>query len=257
MRTLAIGDIHGTDAALAALLDRVKPEREDCVVVLGDMIDRGPGSRQVIDRLIALQHETRLVAVRGNHEDLLLDVRTHPQDLTFWLCVGGTDTLDSYRCEGPSPADWHIPEAHWAFLEGLVDYHETETHLFTHATPRHDVPIGEQGPIELRWASWDDPRPHRSGKTLVCGHTAMKDGLPATVGHAVCIDTFAYGGQWLTCLECETGILVQANQAGQVRESHIEQFQSPRRRFWFLWRSIASKTLGSLTPSRSRGPRVD
>src|SRR5262249_47793301 len=71
-RTIAIGDIHGCPDALAALLDAVAPGREDTVVTLGDYIDRGPDSRRVLDRLIALAGRCRLVPLLGNHEEALL-----------------------------------------------------------------------------------------------------------------------------------------------------------------------------------------
>ena len=59
--------------------------------------------------------------------------------------------------------------------------------------------------------------PHCSGKVVVCGHTQQRSGLPLNLGHAVCIDTWAYGQGWLTCLDVLSGRIWQANQAGRVR----------------------------------------
>jgi len=67
-RTLAIGDIHGCDRALDVLLSHLKIAPDDTVVILGDVVDRGPGTRQVVDRLIELEQSCRLVCLVGNHE---------------------------------------------------------------------------------------------------------------------------------------------------------------------------------------------
>ena len=75
-RTIAIGDIHGCSAALDALLEAIRPRPEDCIVTLGDYINRGPDSRGVIERLIELKDRCRLVPLLGNHDQMLLDVRS-------------------------------------------------------------------------------------------------------------------------------------------------------------------------------------
>ena len=73
-RLFAIGDIHGCDVALDALLQWMAPTPDDIVVTLGDYIDRGMNSRGVIDRLIALNEQTQWVGILGNHEEMMLDV---------------------------------------------------------------------------------------------------------------------------------------------------------------------------------------
>ena len=72
-RTIAIGDIHGCSAALDALLEAIRPRPEDCIVTLGDYINRGPDSRGVIERLIELKDRCRLVPLLGNHEEMLFE----------------------------------------------------------------------------------------------------------------------------------------------------------------------------------------
>src|SRR5690349_9006235 len=94
MRLLAIGDIHGCLTALDALLDAVAPQADDQIVALGDYVDRGPDSRGVLDRLIALHAGGRVVALRGNHDVMMLEAR-NGRDLG-WLAVGGKETLLSY-----------------------------------------------------------------------------------------------------------------------------------------------------------------
>src|SRR3954470_13748102 len=95
-RTIAIGDVHGCADALAALLDAVAPDPADTVVMLGDYVDRGPDSRRVLDRLVALAGRCKLVPLLGNHDELLLDALADLDALPRWLKLGGTDTLRSY-----------------------------------------------------------------------------------------------------------------------------------------------------------------
>ncbi len=94
MRLLAIGDIHGCLTALNTLLDAVAPEADDQIIALGDYVDRGPDSRGVLDHLIALHAGGRLIALRGNHDAMMLDAR-HLTD-SLWLACGGDATLLSY-----------------------------------------------------------------------------------------------------------------------------------------------------------------
>src|SRR5262245_50312650 len=97
MRTLAIGDIHGCLSALDALLDEVDPQHGDLVVALGDYVDRGPDSKGVLDRLIALEARCRCVALRGNHDVMMMAGREDREQFREWLNYGGKQTLESYR----------------------------------------------------------------------------------------------------------------------------------------------------------------
>jgi serine/threonine protein phosphatase 1 len=214
-RTIAIGDIHGCSAALDALIDAIRPRPEDCIVTLGDYINRGPNSRGVIQRLIELQDRCRLVPLLGNHDQMLLQGRSglHP---TTWIGMGGIATLDSY---GPGRDIRLIPEAHFRFLEGCRDFHETEAHIFVHANYFPDIPMDEQPDVMLRWESFGDRRtgPHHSGKTVIAGHTAQKNGEILDLGHVKVIDTYCYGGGWLTALDVQTGKVWQADRDGNLR----------------------------------------
>ncbi len=222
MRTLAIGDIHGCLHALNALLAIVQPQRDDLVITLGDYTDRGPDARGVIDRLLRLRDECRVVSLRGNHDQMLLEARHDPATLWEWLQFGGRETLASYA-NGGSPATLHdIPELHWTFLEATQPYHETDTHFFVHGTVYPDVPLKEQPDFMLYWEKLDrSAAAHCSGKTMICGHTAQRSGVPLDLGHAVCIDTFVYGHGWLTCLDVKAGQLWQARQTGVMRTGRL------------------------------------
>jgi serine/threonine protein phosphatase 1 len=215
-RTIAIGDIHGCSAALDALLDRIKPRPDDAISTLGDTIDRGPDSKGVLDRLIDLTGRCHLIPILGNHDQMLLDVRSGKHPIYWFYDIGGTATLDSY---GPGRDLSLIPEEHYEFLEGCRDYHETDTHIFTHANYFPDIPMSEQHVGMLRWESLRDmtPGPHESGKTVVVGHTSQKDGEILDLGHLKCIDTYCHGGGWLTALDVRTEEVWQVDQDGNPR----------------------------------------
>jgi serine/threonine protein phosphatase 1 len=229
MRTLAIGDIHGCLDALNLLLTRIELQSDDVLVALGDYVDRGPDTRGVLDRLIELHATGRLIALRGNHDAMMLDARRE-YGRGMWLAVGGRETLESYDIAFPETfRTTDVPERHWRFLEDeLRDWYEIDTHFFVHASVYYDIPLDEQPEDVLLWEKLVDPLPHVSGKVMVCGHTKQKSGVPLNLGHAVCIDTGVYEPDgWLTCLDVRTGQYWQANQRGQTLTSWLEP--PPRR----------------------------
>jgi serine/threonine protein phosphatase 1 len=217
MRTLAIGDIHGCLTALETLLDFCEFGADDLLITLGDYVDRGPDSRGVLDLLISLWQSERLIAIRGNHDLMMCDARHKQSAFDIWLNFGGEATLYSY-----DDSLQNVPHVHWEFLEhGLVNYYETKTHIFVHAGVWPDLPLQEQPEFVLFFERFHNPPPHQSGKIVVCGHTNQKSGLPNNKGHAVCLDTRAYGGGWLSCLHVESGHIWQANQNGETRELEL------------------------------------
>ncbi len=226
MRVLAIGDIHGCPHLLDDLLGWVAPAPDDLVVTLGDYVDRGPDSRGVLDRLIARKRAgMKLVCLRGNHEVMMLAARDGGRDdKKMWLSVGGVQTLGSYGTSpGKSGTLADIPREHWDFLDyNLLDYYETDRHIFVHAGVYRDVAMDEQPDSILYWEFLPDNMQHQSGKVVICGHTSQKSGDPKVVPGAVCIDTFAHGGGWLTCLEAETGKFWQVNLIGKRREGIVD-----------------------------------
>jgi serine/threonine protein phosphatase 1 len=219
-RTLAIGDVHGCLTALDTLLGFVQPRPDDQLVLLGDYIDRGPDSKGVLDRLIGLKRSRDVVCLRGNHEIMMLGAAQGGDDYRFWVACGGAAAMESYAGpDGVATID-DIPGTHWHFLrQACVDWYETDTHIFVHANLHPDKPLAGQITDWLHWQPvskvWH--RPHASGKTMVCGHSEQRDGVPLRLVQAVCIDTWAYGDGWLTCLDVETGEYWQANELGQTR----------------------------------------
>ena len=135
----------------------------------------------------------------------------------WWLKYGGTDTLDSYGFSGNLQV---IPTTHLRFLESCLDHYETETHFFIHAKYDSHLPLSEQPKEVALWKPLTEevPPPHCSGKKAILGHTADTSGEIFSLEHLTCIDTYCYGGQWLTALEVETGRLWPANNLGHLRD---------------------------------------
>lgn len=214
----AIGDVHGCRTALETLLEAVAPTPHDTLVMLGDYVDRGPDTRGVIELLRQYQQTHRVVTLRGNHEAMMLNARHQRPELLRWLRVGGEAVLDAYDIS--DGLDWYrkIPTAHWQFLEATVPSFAQEGWVFVHAAVVPGLPLADQPEEVLFWQKIARPKPYLPGVTVVCGHTAQKNGLPADFGHTICIDTFAWGGQWLTCLDVHSGHYWQASQRGELRQ---------------------------------------
>jgi serine/threonine protein phosphatase 1 len=225
MRTLAIGDIHGCSKAFARMLEIVAPTPDDLIITMGDYVDRGPDSCGVIDRLLRLRRTHRVVALKGNHEIMMLDARQSPKALQDWLPTGGKETLASYSVLGDEGKLIDVPDDHWNFIENdLVSWHEIDTHFFVHANAYHGMPLSEQPDYMLFWEFFEHQAPHCSGKTMICGHTSQKSGEPRNLGHSICIDTWACGRGWLTCLDVRSGRIWQTRQNGEHREAWIDDY---------------------------------
>jgi serine/threonine protein phosphatase 1 len=225
MRVLAIGDIHGCLGPLDDLLKWVVPTRDDLVITLGDYVDRGPDSRGVLNRFIELKQQLNMICLRGNHEVMMVEAwRGGKPEKKMWLDVGGFQTLGSYgQFPGRTGALEDVPKEHWEFLEnGLVDYYETELFIYVHATVVYDLPMEEQTPDALFWDFLPETMRHISKKTVICGHTSQKTGEPKVVPGAVCIDTYAYGSGWLTCLDTISGRYWQTDMLGRKREGYLD-----------------------------------
>lgn len=221
-RAYAIGDVHGRLDLLIALLESIQRDHAEragdaalLLVFLGDLIDRGPDSRGVVELVRSGPIEgARTIALCGNHEEVLLRLLDgEPGLLQQWLSFGGEACLASYGC---NPRDWSglpeaealrrlrevIPSEHQTFLAGLADTFSFGDYLFVHAGIRPGVTLQHQAPRDLRWirgAFLDDPRDH--GVTVVHGHTITKevDVRPNRIG----IDTGAYHFGVLTALGVE------------------------------------------------------
>jgi serine/threonine protein phosphatase 1 len=161
--------------------------------MLGDVIDRGPDSRDAIGQLIALRERCRLVCLQGNHEQMMLDALDGKMPIQEWLVHGGAETLDSY---GKGAGMNALDPTHVDFIRTWGDVYESDSHFFAHGNYLATRPLDRQPWRDLRWQSlkWHTPEPHISGKTAVLGHTSNKQGEILNLGHLICIDTYCHGG---------------------------------------------------------------
>ena len=216
-RLIAVGDIHGCATALRTLVKVIDPRPEDTVVVLGDVIDWGPDSRDCVQQLIDLSSRCHFILVRGNHEEMLFAALESESDLRSWLDLGGEQTLMSYPYRG---GDDFIDPEHVRFLKAnALDFFETDEFIFVHASYDPNKLMAEQSNTTLQWefVEPEKMRRHYSGKIVVAGHTPQIGGEPLDLGFLKVIDTDCSRGGWLTALEVGSGRILQANQLGETR----------------------------------------
>ena len=199
-RIYAIGDIHGCYDRLCRLMDRIDIcWSRDTLVLLGDYIDRGPRSFEVLEYLITLKKKhPNTIFLKGNHEVMFLDFLSGISTLAYSY-NGGQQTLDSYYRNNSTAKRLTIPKEHLDFLNSLVLCHQTEDYVFAHAGVRSGIPMSEQVEKDLLWIR--EPfisEQNDYGKTIVFGHTPFPEPLvqPGKIG----IDTGAVYGNRLTCV---------------------------------------------------------
>ena len=189
------------------------------IITLGDYVDRGPDSKSVIEWLIERDANANLIGLRGNHELMMLAAMQSERHLDEWLACGGDTVLSSYGVDSIDA----IPTDDLSFLRSRLRPHfATKTHFFVHANAYAEVPLDEQPDFMLYWESFGNPAPHESGLTMVCGHTPQRTGEPRDIGHAICIDTWACGRGWLTCLDVDARFCWQANESGDTRSFRLD-----------------------------------
>lgn len=217
-RLIAIGDVHGCADALHLLVDAIAPSPADHIVFLGDLIDQGPNTCEVLDLVLDLERRCQVTLIQGNHEEVLLSAREDRRALRFWETVGGLKTINSYHFGG-TIAD--IPPRHWDLLDRSVPFLETDQFIFTHANYLPDVPMCDQPGYQLRWALFDPTamHPHCSGKPVVVGHTEQLDSEIVDLGFAICLDTACWRYGWLTAMELPSRRLWQSGRFGAMREA--------------------------------------
>ena len=195
-RILAIGDIHGSLEKLQLLMATIDWDpAEDTLLFIGDYVDRGPDSAGVIDHILGLMEwSDNIICLRGNHEQLFLDF-LEGRNVDTFIHNGGYHTIQSYGGE-----DAGIPEDHYAFLDSLPLYWETEDYIFVHAGLRDGLALRDQDPRDLLWIREEFIRSdYDHGKRVVYGHTPTRE--PLVMANKIGIDTGAVYGGRLTCLE--------------------------------------------------------
>ena len=221
----AVGDIHGEDAKLADLLEKLPLRDGDRFVFLGDYVDRGPDAFRVIERLIQLQRDWPCVFLLGNHESMLLDFLGWTDDAYFagdaFLMNGGDRTLASYGYfdrESPDRHSFRLPKPHEDFLLSLKLHHLDGDYLFVHAgldraeLRESDVvyALRRSKPEDLLWNRTTCDVPHNLKVTIVYGHTPGEDfGVRWNSPFSIGIDTGAVFGGPLTAIRLPDETLFQ------------------------------------------------
>jgi len=220
-RIYAVGDIHGRIDLLNELHTLIVADAETAqnlrrmVVYLGDYVDRGPGTFEVLDVLVnePLAGFER-AHLMGNHEDMMLKFLAGPPE-PMWIINGGIATLESYGVEPPAaryaPADLEVarrrlqqalPSDHLGFLQGLRLCHTEGDYFFVHAGVRPGVPLEDQNPYEMMWIRDRFLLSDADfGKRVVYGHTPSR--VPEVFENRIGIDTGAFYTGCLTCLVLE------------------------------------------------------
>jgi serine/threonine protein phosphatase 1 len=197
----AIGDIHGCLDKLEDLLSRIdaRPGR-DQLVFLGDYIDRGPSSCEVVDRLIQLgKRLPGIVFLKGNHEEMFAQYLSGT-DRQLFLMNGGQATLDSYMKQREHRGGDLFPPAHLRFFSSLRLYYQTDDYIFVHAGLGEDVPLALQRSEDLLWIrDAFIASEHDFGKRVIFGHTPFNQ--PLVQANKIGVDTGAVYGNRLTCVK--------------------------------------------------------
>jgi serine/threonine protein phosphatase 1 len=218
-RVYAIGDIHGRldlfEQLIAAIDadDAARKPAKTTVVLLGDLVDRGPESAGVIDAAMDWSRRRTVRLLFGNHEEMFLDSMERTEVLRHFLRYGGRETVLSYPIDRTGYRELTleqlqermrsaVPQAHIDYLRAAEDAVRIGDYLFVHAGIRPGIPLEEQKPADMRWirdSFIDDTRDH--GCVVVHGHTISEavEEMPNRIG----IDTGAFQSGRLTALGLE------------------------------------------------------
>ncbi len=214
-RRIVIGDVHGHYEGLMTLLQAIAPQSDDQVYFLGDLIDRGPQSSQVVNFV----KDNHYHCLLGNHEQMLLNIFTSKgisnQTMQTWLCNGGRATVASYKKAT-------IPEDHLEWFLSLPTYLDLGDIWLTHAGVDPSIPLAEQTADQLCWvrnAFHSMKKPYFPDKLIIVGHTitftlpGVTPGKLAQGAGWLDIDTGAYHARsgWLTGLDITNRLVYQVN----------------------------------------------
>ena len=221
-RRIIIGDVHGHFRCLMQLLEAIMPDGDDQVYFLGDLIDRGPHSAQVVELVMQLGYPCLL----GNHEQMLINAfgsgKISTSYMQSWILSGGQTTLESYNNK--------IPEEHIEWMKGLPEYLDLGNLWLVHAGIDPKLPLNAQTTRQYCWIRDDfhgSTHPYFADKLIVTGHTitftftGVKPGQLAAGQGWIGIETGAYhpNSGWLTALDIDNRKVYQVN--SHTKESRI------------------------------------
>ena len=236
-RLYAVGDVHGRADLLDDLCSliaadvRQYPDEPATVVFLGDLVDRGPDSRGVVEKVLNLHAETgwRIEALKGNHEQAMLLFLDDPSFGPSWMQHGGGATLASYGVFPPlarsDEAAWvaardafaeALPARHLAFLKAMRLYLEWGDYVLVHAGVRPGVPLERQSEQDLLWIRQEFlSRSKAVDRVVVHGHTPAEE--PQLTRWRIGVDTGAYATGVLTAVRLwrNEQILLQARKSAR------------------------------------------
>lgn len=218
-RAYAIGDIHGRLDLFEQLLARIDEDdaargaADTTLILLGDLVDRGPESRGVVERAMQLVATRKVRVLAGNHEEMLLGSLGNEETLRHFLRHGGKETLFSYGLtleeysrakldELTERANALIPADHIAFMRAMENQIVMGDYLFVHAGIRPGVPLDQQMVADMRWIRrefLDHGEPH--SHLVVHGHTITDE--PVIRHNRIGIDTGAFSSGRLTAMGIE------------------------------------------------------
>jgi serine/threonine protein phosphatase 1 len=200
-KIFAVGDIHGCLDKLVSLMGIIDVDpKKDTLLFIGDYIDRGAHSREVVDYLIDLStRQSHVVFLKGNHE-LMLQLYLSGADRFAFLANGGQATLNSYLKAHSHAGESLIPTRHLDFFDALRQYYETDQYIFVHAGLKANIPLEKQNEWDMLWIRdefiYSD---FDFGKRVIFGHTPFRE--PLIFDNKIGIDTGAVYGNKLTCVE--------------------------------------------------------
>jgi len=220
----AVGDIHGCAFELKQLIKKLPLDKNSTLVFLGDYIDRGPDSKEVIETILKLRQQYRVYTLMGNHEAMLLEFLADPSSAMagFFVLNGGSATLASYVTEG---SQYEIPQTHLDFYKNLHLLYESDEHFFVHAGIPN-IPIAQINPDEhfesLLWMR----QPFLSstyvwGKTVVHGHTPRQQ---VTISaNRINMDTGCVYGGYLSAMEVYSRTLYQVAARKEIPKVFLKE----------------------------------
>lgn len=199
-RLIGISDIHGEYEKLCAVLEKISPEKNDTIIFMGDYIDRGDKSKEVVEKIISMQHVCNCIYLIGSHEYALLHAESDEYyNYLFWN-YGGPKTVESYG------SFENILKFHGDFFRNLKYFYKKDNYLFIHAGIRKGIPLEKQNEVDMVYIRKDFYNyRHDLPYKIIFGHTEFDK--PMVQEDKICIDTGCgkYKNAPLTAIVCENG----------------------------------------------------